>query len=123
MAALFFTLAALLVSWNQWHHLEGYDPRHHGLDVDRPLNIFSGLLVFDNFSIFLKIFLLAFTSLVILLCHFTGIPDREDSADFFCLLFGSTLGMSVMASSNHLLMVFIGVEMASLPSYALAEAF
>jgi NADH-quinone oxidoreductase subunit N len=28
--------------------------------------------------------------------------------------------MSLMASSNHLLMVFIGVEMASLPSYALA---
>ena len=50
----------------------------------------------------------------------TGIPDREDSADFYCLLFGATLGMSVMASANHLLMVFIGVEMASLPSYALA---
>ncbi len=28
--------------------------------------------------------------------------------------------MSLMASANHLLMVFIGVEMASLPSYALA---
>src|SRR6185295_4508047 len=33
---------------------------------------------------------------------------------------GATIGMSLMASSNHLLMVFIGVEMASLPSYALA---
>src|SRR5205085_5622004 len=30
------------------------------------------------------------------------------------------LGMCVMASSNHLMMVFIGIEMASLPSYALA---
>ena len=28
--------------------------------------------------------------------------------------------MLLMASANHLLMVFIGVEMASLPSYALA---
>src|SRR5947208_5079499 len=28
--------------------------------------------------------------------------------------------MSLMASSNHLMMVFIGIEMASLPSYALA---
>ena len=28
--------------------------------------------------------------------------------------------MSIMASSNHLLMVFIGIEMASLPSYAMA---
>ena len=28
--------------------------------------------------------------------------------------------MCVMASANHLLMVFIGVEMASVPSYAMA---
>jgi NADH-quinone oxidoreductase subunit N len=115
--ALLFTLIALLVSWNQWQHLAGYDPR---TDHSQPLDIFSGLLVFDNFSIFLKLFLLAFTALVILLCHLTGIPDREDSADFFCLLLGATLGMSIMASANHLLMVFIGIEMASVPSYALA---
>src|SRR5437660_3100981 len=50
----------------------------------------------------------------------TGIPDREDSADFYVLLLGATLGMALMASSAHLLMVFIAIEMASLPSYALA---
>ncbi len=50
----------------------------------------------------------------------TGIPDRDDSADFYVLLLGATLGMMLMASANHLLMVFIAVEMASLPSYALA---
>jgi NADH-quinone oxidoreductase subunit N len=33
---------------------------------------------------------------------------------------GGTLGMMLMASANHLLMVFIAVEMASLPGYALA---
>jgi NADH-quinone oxidoreductase subunit N len=117
--ALVLTLYALFLSWFQWNHLEGYEPRH-GLAVTHPLNLFSGLLVFDNFSIFMKLFLLGFTALVILLCLITGIPDREDSADFFCLLLGATVGMSIMASANHLLMVFIGVEMASVPSYALA---
>ena len=73
-----------------------------------------------NFTIFLRLFLLGFTALIIWLTLLTGIPDREDSADFYCLLLGATLGMSLMASANHLLMVFIGVEMASLPSYALA---
>ena len=33
---------------------------------------------------------------------------------------GATLGMCIMASANHLLMIFLGVEMASVPSYALA---
>ncbi|MBI2808224.1 MAG: NADH-quinone oxidoreductase subunit N [Planctomycetes bacterium] len=89
-------------------------------NVARTEYLFGGMLVFDNFTIFLKIFLLAFLTLVILLTLLTGIPDREDSADFYVLLFGSTLGMSLMASSSHLLMVFLSIEMASLPSYALA---
>lgn len=82
--------------------------------------LFTGLLVYDNFTLFLRVFLLAFTALVIWLTLLTGIPDREDSADFHCLLLGATLGMMIMAESNHLLMVYLGIEMASLPSYALA---
>src|SRR5262249_9013996 len=87
-------------------------------DVSRPM--FSGLLVNDTFTIFLRLFLFGFTALVVWLTLLTGIPDREDSADFYCLLLGATVGMSLMASANHLLMVYIGVEMASLPSYAMA---
>jgi NADH-quinone oxidoreductase subunit N len=82
--------------------------------------IFTGLLVYDNLTIYLRIFLYTFTALVIWLSLTTGIPDREDSADFYCLLLGATLGMAIMAASTHLMMIFIGIEMASLPSYALA---
>jgi NADH-quinone oxidoreductase subunit N len=84
------------------------------------IEMFGGLLVFDRLTIFLRLFLYGFTALIIWLTLLTGIPDREDSADFHTLLLGSVLGMSLMASANHLLMVYIGVEMASLPSYALA---
>ena len=51
----------------------------------------------------------------------SGIPDREDGPDFYTLVLGGTLGMCLMASANHLLMVFLGVEMASVPSYALGR--
>jgi NADH-quinone oxidoreductase subunit N len=84
------------------------------------LNVPRGMLRFDGFTVFFRIFLLLFAGLVIWLTALTGIPDREDSADFYVLLLGATLGMSLMASANHLLMVYIAVEMASLPSYALA---
>jgi NADH-quinone oxidoreductase subunit N len=114
--ALVTTLLAFWVSWNQWLRAD-VDPRPAG---SKSLEIFSGLLVYDNFTIFLRLFLLGFALLVIWLSLMTGIPDKEDSADFFCLLLGATVGMSLMASANHLMMIFIGVEMASLPSYALA---
>jgi len=91
-----------------------------GAEVVRSEPLFGGMLVYDNFGIFLKIFLTSFLTLLVILTLLTGIPDKEDSADFYALLFGSTIGMSIMASSNHLLMVFVGIEMASLPSYALA---
>jgi len=117
--ALIFTLTALACAFNQWH--QGiYDPREGFISQPRALEMFAGLLVYDNFTIFLRLFLLGFTALILVLSLQTGIPDKEDSADFSVLLLGATLGMCVMASSNHLMMVFIGIEMASLPSYALA---
>jgi len=107
--ALLISLMALGFAGEQWWHPPQGRPE-----------MFSGMLAYDKLTIFLRMFLLGFTALVIWLTLLTGIPDREDSADFYCLLLGAVVGMSLMASANHLLMVFIGVEMASLPSYALA---
>jgi NADH-quinone oxidoreductase subunit N len=81
---------------------------------------FGGLLALDPFAEYLRGLLLAFAVLVVVLTRITGIPDAEDSADFYTLLLGGTLGMMVMVSANHLLMIFLALEMASLPSYALS---
>jgi NADH-quinone oxidoreductase subunit N len=68
----------------------------------------------------MRVFLLTFAVLFIVLARLTGIADREDGQDFYVLALGATLGMSIMASANHLLTIFLGVEMASVPSYVLA---
>jgi NADH-quinone oxidoreductase subunit N len=81
--------------------------------------IFTGLLMFDQFATFFRMFLCLFLILTITLTVLSGIPDREDGPDFYTLLIGATLGMMIMASANHLLMLFLGVEMASVPSYAM----
>jgi NADH-quinone oxidoreductase subunit N len=114
---LVLTLGILIVAVCQWggYGFELPDASGRTLDV-----MFGGLLVYDHLTVFLRCFLLGFLVLMIWLTLLTGIPDREDSADFYCLLLGATLGMMLMASANHLMMVFIAVEMASLPSYALA---
>lgn len=83
-------------------------------------DLFSGLLVFDGLSAFTRMLILGATALCILLTVLSKVPDREDSADFHVLLLGGTLGMCLMASAQHFLMVYISIEMASVPSYVLA---
>src|SRR5579864_3882462 len=72
--ALVFTVIAIGLNWEMWDK-----PAEQQERAD--LFMFSGLLAFDNFTLFLRLFLLAFTILVIWLTILTGIPDREDSAD------------------------------------------
>lgn len=87
-------------------------------DVGRP--IFDGLLIYDSLTVYFRSVLLLFLVLFLIFTRLSGIPDREDSPDFYTLVLGAIVGMCVMASANHLLTVFLGVEMASVPSYALA---
>ena len=82
--------------------------------------IFTGMLVYDGLTVYLRAFLLLFALLFVVLTKLTRVPYAEDETDFYCLIAGATLGMCLMASANHLLMVFMAVEMASVPSYALA---
>lgn len=87
---------------------------------DARVEIFTGMLVYDGFTVFMRAILVLFLVLFIVFTKLSGIPDREDSADIYALFMGSTVGMCLMASANHLFVVFLAVEMASVPSYALA---
>src|SRR5690349_14051566 len=99
--ALLLTVAALAASIVPW--LGAYGVRAPELRTyttmfgDRQ----TGLLVYDYFTVFFRVFLYGFTALVIVLSLLTGIPDREDSADFYVLLIGAVIGMALMAMSIH----------------------
>ncbi|MEX2174554.1 MAG: NADH-quinone oxidoreductase subunit N [Pirellulaceae bacterium] len=84
------------------------------------MEIFTGMLVYDTFSVFVRSVLLLFVVLFVVFTRLSGIPDHEDSPDIYSLVLGATLGMCLMVTANHLLMIFLAVEMASVPSYVLA---
>src|SRR5581483_12033773 len=69
-----------------------------------------------------KLMLLLFTIGIVLmwLATTSSRMHEGDGPEFFTLLLGATLGMCLMASTTNLLMLFMAVEMASLPSYVLA---
>lgn len=81
-----------------------------------------GLLWFDSTAYFWKLILLCFVAgVVVLWIDHSGRTLRQgDGPEFFVLLLGATLGMCLMASTTHLLMIFMAIAMASLPSYLLA---
>lgn len=89
-------------------------------DGIRREELFTGMLVYDAVTAYMRLFLMAFAVLFVVLSRLTGIADREDGQDYYALVFGSLLGMCLMSSANHLLTLFMGVEMASVPSYVLA---
>lgn len=112
LIALLGSLAALYYA-APWEHLAG------GAVTPR-MEIFTGMLVYDGFSIYVRSLLFLFAGLFAIFTWLSGIPDHADGPDVMTLVIGATLGMCLMASANHLLMVFLAVEMASVPSYALA---
>lgn len=83
---------------------------------------FRGLLVFDRVAFLWKVILLLFVAGVVLMWFSTTSFSMHegDGPEFFTLLLGATLGMSLMASTSNLLMLFMSVELASLPSYVMA---
>src|SRR5688572_5265899 len=82
----------------------------------------KGILISDEFAKFWKAMLLVFVIGIVLMWFSTGAASMHegDGPEFFTLLLGATLGMCLMASTNNLLMLFMAIEMASLPSYVMA---
>lgn len=87
--------------------------------VGTPGPYFTGLLMHDHFSVFFRLGLNLFLVLVTALTILSGIPDSEDGQDFYTLLIGSTVGMLMATGTNHLLMLFLAIEMMSVPSYVM----
>lgn len=85
-------------------------------------SVLGGMFVIDPFGQFFKSLLLL-TALVVLglwLMLSRQQTHELDVPDYLCLLLGATLGMLMMTSAANLLMIFIAIESASLPSYVLA---
>jgi len=112
LAALYFVAP--------WHYLQPKVslPVPNGGEAGTP--IFTGMLLCDKFAVYMRGLLLSFAVLYAVFTRLSGVPNRDDANDFYVLILGATLGMCLMVSANHMLMVFLGIEMASVPMYALA---
>ena len=79
-------------------------------------SIFSGMMVIDSLGAFLKIFFTFSTAVIVIL----SIPSFKRAGEYHTLVLTVTLGMCLLASSSDILMIFLSLEMVSVPSYILA---
>ncbi|MHB9150675.1 MAG: NADH-quinone oxidoreductase subunit N [Thermoleophilia bacterium] len=78
----------------------------------------EGTLVVDRFSIFADIVLLVLGG-VVALAALDGVGSGHDAGDFYTLFFLSLAGASILASAGSLITVFLAIELAIIPTFAL----
>ncbi|MBI5267222.1 MAG: NADH-quinone oxidoreductase subunit N, partial [candidate division Zixibacteria bacterium] len=98
-------LAALLLSMRQW---------------DNPSAGFAGMVMADNFGVMFKV-LFCLGSLITILIAYRFMQEKGiEKPEFYSLLLFSTMGMMVMANSTDLVVMFLGLEIMSVPLYVIA---
>ncbi|MCX7792993.1 MAG: NADH-quinone oxidoreductase subunit N [Thermodesulfovibrionales bacterium] len=81
---------------------------------------FSGMFVSDSYSMFFKFIFLGSSLLTILLSMRYLSRENAHYGEYYSLLLFSVLGMSFMASSNDLILLYLGTELMALSIYVLA---
>src|SRR3990167_187808 len=81
--------------------------------------VFNGLFISDDAAQMMKLFIYI-TVLLSFIYSKLYLDDRNMPAgDFYILGMMSTLGMMILVSANSLLTIYLGVELLSLPLYAM----
>jgi NADH-quinone oxidoreductase subunit N len=82
------------------------------------VELFGGQLVVDGMSL-LFTFIFGSVTALVSVASLDYIRGMAHQAEYYLLVLLAATGMSIMASANSLAVVFISLELASLPSYAL----
>ncbi len=85
-----------------------------------PNFIFFRMMTVDHFGIYFKIIFAISTILVVLLAMNSDELKRYNAGEFYCLILASVLGMNLLATANNLLMIWLALELVSIPSYLLS---
>ena len=83
---------------------------------------YKGLLSFTQFGLYVNTILFILTFLYVWLNGDEIAKIGNHAADFYALFFFILCGASILTSFNNLLMLFIGVEILSIPLYILTGA-
>jgi NADH-quinone oxidoreductase subunit N len=97
------------LAW-QWIHVRD----------DGPITTMAGMVRVDGFGVFLGIVVVISTALALLLSVAYLRRERLEGPEYLALVLFSGLGMVIMTTANDLIVVFLALEVLSIPLYVLA---
>jgi len=106
--ALAGIVAALLAAIAQW---------------GRGARAFRDMVLLDDYALFLHVVICYAAALAVLLSIDYLRRNGIQSGEYYALVLMSTAGMLLLASAGDLLVVFLGIELMSVPLYVLAGLF
>jgi NADH-quinone oxidoreductase subunit N len=109
-------VAAAIWSWHLWGQVVGHGPVPH----PGPGTAVAGALSVDGFSLFITITVCAGLVLGAVLAEAYLPREGLEGPEFYVLAMLSASGAVLMGSANDLIIVFLGLEVLSLPLYVLA---
>ncbi len=83
-----------------------------------PQSLFVGMLALDPFSLFFKLLVIA-TTLVVVVFSLQSSDIDHKYAEFYAVFLTVGLGGFLMASATNLLMMYLALELVSIPSFIL----
>lgn len=83
------------------------------------VTVFSGMIIVDKFSLFFRFTFLLISGLTILASLDYLKRQNLNLGEYYALVLFATVGMNLMAASNELIMVFLGLETLSISCYIL----
>jgi NADH-quinone oxidoreductase subunit N len=92
----------------------------HLVERDGPYQAIAGMVAVDGFSVFVRAVVLLCLALALLIS--IGYLRREqlEAPEYVALMVLSATGMSVMATANDLIAIFLGLEILSIALYVLS---
>jgi NADH-quinone oxidoreductase subunit N len=92
----------------------------HFVDRDGPYQAVAGMVAVDGFSVFVRVVVLLSLSLALLVSVGYLRRERFETPEYVALMVLSATGMTVMASANDLIAVFLALEILSIALYVLS---
>ncbi len=103
--ALSGLVAAMMLAFAQWGHQDSG---------------FAGMVTCDTFGVSFKLIFLFSSMLALFIAYRYLTAKGIQRPEYYALLLFSTMGMMIMANTNDLVVIFLGLEVMSVPLYVMA---